>query len=68
MEEVLYAKLNKEEHWSKSVFRKKNISMGDVARALGLSYTYVCGMLSGNIKITEEQESRIHELVDYINQ
>ena len=68
MEEVLYDKLSREEHWSKKVFRDKGISIGDVSRALDLSYTYVSGMLSGNIKVTEGQEERIKELVDYLNQ
>jgi cyanate lyase len=68
MEEVFYDKLDKKEHWAKKTFREKGVSMGDVARALGLSYTYVCGMLSGNIKITDEQEERIKELADYLNQ
>ena len=68
MEDINLDKLKREEHWSKKVFREKGISIGDVARALGLSYTYVCGMLSGNIKITEDQEKRIKELVDYLNQ
>jgi plasmid maintenance system antidote protein VapI len=68
MKEVLYKELAQKEHWSKKIFREKGISIGDVSRALGLTYTYVSGMLSGNIKITDEQEERIQELVDYINQ
>jgi plasmid maintenance system antidote protein VapI len=68
MEEILFNELDKKEHWSKKVFRDKGVSIGDVARALGLTYTYVSGMLTGNIKITDEQELRIKELVDYVNQ
>lgn len=68
MKEVEFEKLNREEHWSKKVFKDKGIAIGDVARALGLSYTYVCGMLSGNIQITDEQEKRIKELVNHITQ
>ena len=68
MEDINLDKLKREEHWSKQVFIKRGISIGDVARVLGLSYTYVSGMLSGNIKVTEDQEKRIKEFVNYLNQ
>ena len=67
-EGIQYDKLNREEHWSKKVFRDKGITVGDVARALDLSYTYVSGMLSGNITVSKGQEERIKELVAYVEQ
>lgn len=48
------------------MFSQFGVSVGDVARALGLSYPYVSGMLSGNILVPEKQELRIKELVEYI--
>jgi len=69
MKEILFEELkNREEHWSKSLFKEKGLAISDVARALDLSYAYVCGMLNGAIKVTEEQEERITELMNYLNQ
>ena len=62
MKEVLYKELAQKEHWSKKIFREKGISIGDVSRALGLTYTYVSGMLSGNIKITDENVTKEQKL------
>lgn len=53
-------------HWSREVFQSYGLSLGAVAKALGLSYSYVCGMLSGNIAVTPVQEERIRQLVKYI--
>ena len=54
------------EHWSKKVFLDRGFKISDVARALGLSYPYVSGMLTGSTKISNETEERLKKLVNYV--
>ncbi len=56
------------EHWSKKVFLERGFKISDVARALGLSYPYVSGMLTGSTKISSETEEKISKLVEYVKE
>lgn len=49
-------------HWSKAMFKANGIPLSAVAKALGLSYPYVCSLLSGVVKVTPEVETKLKRL------
>ena len=51
-------------HWSKAKFKAHDIPISVVAKALGLSYSYVSSLLSGVCNVTEEVEGKLKGLVE----
>ena len=58
--------LERKPHWTKKIFTQHDIKICDVANALDLSYPYVSGMLSGTMRVTDEQEKRLGELAERV--
>ena len=51
-------------HWSRAYFKANNIPLSAVAKALHLSYTYTCNMLSGVATVTSENEAKLTRLAE----
>ena len=51
-------------HRSKAYFKANNIPISVVAKALGLSYSYVSSMLCGIVNITADNEAKLSKLVE----
>jgi len=49
-------------HPSRGIFRKHNIPLKIVAKALNLSYPHVVAMLSGSLQVTPKNEVKLKRL------
>ena len=49
-------------HPSKAIFKKHKIQIKAVSTAVGCSYSYLCGILSGRHDITPELDTKLTEL------
>jgi hypothetical protein len=53
-------------HPSAPIFQKHKIPRSAIAEALGLSYSYVCNLLTGVRKSTPTVDSKLRELADQL--
>ena len=51
-------------HPFKGIFKKFGVANGTIANYLGLSYSYVCSMLSGHYRMPAHIIVRLQDLID----
>ena len=54
----------REPHPYKAILRKHGLTIGAVARHLGMAYVTVCNILNGQFNMTEEVDAKLQALIE----